>query len=109
MAGRGIAVVGAGLIGCAWAMVFSRAGWNVALYDTVPAALDAAPGLCAEGLADLQRNGLCDDAAAAAARIRIATSLEDGLRGAEYVQENGPEKLDAKIAIFAELEQVMHG
>ena len=36
------AVIGAGLIGRAWAMVFARAGWDVSLFDSVPAQLDAA-------------------------------------------------------------------
>ena len=31
-----VAVIGAGLIGRAWAMVFARAGREVALYDAVP-------------------------------------------------------------------------
>ena len=34
------AIIGAGLIGRAWAMVFARAGWRVRLYDAVPAQLD---------------------------------------------------------------------
>ena len=104
--GRKVAVVGAGLIGRAWAMVFARAGWDVSLFDTVPAALDAAPRLCAEGLADLARHGLCDDPAAAGARIHPTASLAEALAGAIHVQENGPEKLDAKRAIFVELDRL---
>ena len=103
---RRMAVVGAGLIGRAWAMVFARAGWDVALYDPVPAALDAAPALCAEGLADQHRQGLCNDPAGAAARIRVEPDLARALQGAELVQENGPERLDDKRAIFAELDRL---
>lgn len=103
---RTMAVVGAGLIGRAWAMVFARAGWDVALYDPVPAALEAAPALCAEGLADQHRQGLCDDPAGAAARIRVEPDLARALQGAEFVQENGPERLDEKRAIFAELDRL---
>ena len=33
------AMIGAGLIGRAWAMVFARAGWAVRLYDSNPAQL----------------------------------------------------------------------
>ena len=36
------AMVGAGLIGRSWAMVFARAGWRVRLYDSVASQLDAA-------------------------------------------------------------------
>ena len=28
-----VAIVGAGLIGRAWAMIFARAGWDVRLFD----------------------------------------------------------------------------
>ncbi len=103
---RKMAVVGAGLIGRAWAMVFARAGWDVALYDPVAAALDAAAALCAEGLAEQHRQGLCEDPAGAAARIRVVPVLADALAGAEYVQENGPERVAEKIAIFAELDRL---
>lgn len=103
---RKMAVVGAGLIGRAWAMVFARAGWDVAMYDPVPAALEAAPALCAEGLAEQHRQGLCEDPAGAAARIRVVAGLAEALDGAEYVQENGPERLPEKIAIFAELDRL---
>jgi 3-hydroxyacyl-CoA dehydrogenase len=30
---RNVAIVGAGLIGRAWAAIFARAGWNVRLTD----------------------------------------------------------------------------
>jgi L-gulonate 3-dehydrogenase len=36
------AIIGGGLIGRAWAMVFARAGWRVRLYDNAPAQLDLA-------------------------------------------------------------------
>ncbi len=101
-----VAIVGAGLIGRAWAMVFARAGWQVALHDPVPAALAAAPALCQAGLAELARHGLCDAPAAAAARITPAASLADAVAGADFVQENGPEDAATKRAIFAELDRL---
>ncbi|MGG5885723.1 3-hydroxyacyl-CoA dehydrogenase [Falsiroseomonas sp. HC035] len=99
-----VAIVGAGLIGRAWAMIFARAGWDVSLHDPVPAALEAAPRLCAQGLAELARHGLCDNAEAAARRISVTGSLTQALDGAAFVQENGPEDAATKRAIFAELD-----
>ena len=99
-----VAIIGAGLIGRAWAMIFARAGWEAVLYDTDQAALADAPGLCAQGLAILAGHGLCDDPAAAAARIRVAADLKDAVAGADHVQENGPERLDVKKALFSELD-----
>ena len=52
-----IAVVGAGLIGRAWAMVFARAGCSVALWDKLPGVADAAMGQIQARLADLRAAG----------------------------------------------------
>ncbi len=97
-------IIGAGLIGRAWAMVFARAGWQVAITDVNPASRDAAPALLADALADQVRHGLVDDAAATLARIRVAATLEEAVHGASFVQECGPETVDAKIALFAALD-----
>ncbi len=48
---RTAAIIGAGLIGRAWAMVFARAGWRVRLYDNVAAQLDLAREHIAASLA----------------------------------------------------------
>ncbi|MBJ3777565.1 3-hydroxyacyl-CoA dehydrogenase [Acuticoccus mangrovi] len=101
-----VAIVGAGLIGRAWAMVFARAGWTVSLTDPAPGALDVALEGCRKGLLTLAENGLCDDAAAAAARISAAASLAEALDGAAHVQENGPERDDVKAALFAEMDRL---
>ena len=99
-----IAIIGSGLIGRAWAMVFARGSWNVALYDAVDGAADQALGLVAEGLAELARHGLVSDPKGAAVRVRAAKSVADALDGASLVQENVPETVEAKRAIFAELD-----
>src|SRR6185436_10765498 len=99
-----VAIIGSGLIGRAWAMVFARAGWNAALYDAVGGAADNALGLIAEGLGELAKHGLVADPKGAAARVRAAKSVADALDGVSYVQENVPETVEAKRAIFAEMD-----
>lgn len=101
-----VAIIGSGLIGRAWAMVFARAGWTAALYDAAPGAAEAALRLVGEGLDELARHGLADDPKGAAARVRMARDLSDALDGASLVQENTPERLDDKIAVFAELDRL---
>ena len=98
------AVVGAGLIGRAWAMVFARAGWSVKVFDKDPAQLAAAQTHVAADLAEQQTFGLVDDAAAADARIAWCERLDDALPGAAWVQENLPEDLAVKRDIFALLD-----
>ncbi len=99
-----VGLVGVGLIGRAWANVFSRAGWNVRLWDPVPAALADAPKLIAQSLEDVARHGLAKDPAAAVKRIAAAVSLEAAVKDAELVVESGPERVEVKIELFARLD-----
>jgi L-gulonate 3-dehydrogenase len=101
-----VAIVGSGLIGRAWAVVFAGGGCEVALYDSGAGVTDKARALVAEGLDDLAAHGLVRDAKAAAVRVRAAASLADALDGATFVQENTPETLETKQEIFAELDRL---
>jgi L-gulonate 3-dehydrogenase len=101
-----VAIIGTGLIGRSWAIVFAAAGWQVRLADSSAGALDAAPGLIAEGLAELAGHGLVEDSAGAAARVRAAGSLAEAVSGVELVQENLPEDVEIKRAVFAELDRL---
>lgn len=100
-----VGIVGVGLIGRAWANVFSRAGWDVKLYDAHPETLADAPERILQSLEDLSRLGLVEDAPSAAARISTAASLAEAVDGVEIVQESGPERIADKIALFKELDQ----
>jgi 3-hydroxyacyl-CoA dehydrogenase len=100
------AMVGAGLIGRSWAMVFARAGWHVRLYDSVASQLDAAREHIDSGLAEQQRYGLGDDAAAASARVDYVADLEQALADVDWVQENAPEVLDVKRELYPRIDRV---
>jgi len=54
---KSAAMIGAGLIGRAWAMVFARAGWTVRLYDSHPAQLANARNYIAASLAEQEAAG----------------------------------------------------
>lgn len=101
-----VAVVGAGLIGRSWAIVFAAGGFEVALYDVSRDVADAARVLVGQGLRDLAEHGLLDDPQAAVARVRAAADLADALHGAALVQENLPERVENKRAIFSELDRL---
>lgn len=101
---RRAAIIGAGLIGRSWAMIFAAAGWNVRITDSSSDTLSAAPGLIEQGLAELTRHGLVENAKAATARIAIAGDLPGAVSGASFIQECGPETLESKRALFAQLD-----
>src|SRR5687767_4457500 len=99
-----IAIVGSGMIGRAWAIVFARAGHPVALWDGFPSVVDEALGTIRARMAELREAGLLDEPDAAFARITPVGSLAEAVEGAGYVQENLPETVEVKRAIFAELD-----
>jgi 3-hydroxyacyl-CoA dehydrogenase len=101
-----VAIVGAGLIGRSWAIVFARAGWQVRVTDPEPRTLENASRLIREGLEELAAHGLLADPALAAERVVVVQSLADAVSGVDIVQENGPEIVDTKRAIFAELDRL---
>ena len=100
-----IAVIGAGLIGRAWAMVFARAGWAVRLTDTSADQLSRARAFIAASFDEQRQYGLVAAAGAALARIEYAADLESAIAGADWVQENLPEKVDVKREVFAQLDR----
>jgi 3-hydroxyacyl-CoA dehydrogenase len=102
-----IAIVGAGLIGCAWATVFARAGHPVALYDVSAAALASARDSIGATLDGLYKGGLISEQPETVLqRITLTPTLADALQGAALVQENVRETVEAKKEIFAELDRL---
>jgi len=100
-----IAIVGAGLIGRAWATVFARAGHSVKMYDADPTAVAKAIALIENGLRDLQKVGLVEEAPEVIAkRVSAASTLEEALKDTDYVQENTAERLDVKRAVYAKMD-----
>jgi 3-hydroxyacyl-CoA dehydrogenase len=102
-----VAVVGAGLIGRAWAIVFARAGCSVALWDKLPGVADASMEPIHARLGDLRAAGLVEEEPAAiAARIEPVATLDACLAGAVHVQEQGPERVEVKRELFAALDEL---
>jgi L-gulonate 3-dehydrogenase len=101
-----VAIIGAGLIGRSWAIVFAGGAFDVALYDVGLDIAEKARGLVTQGLSDLAEQGLIDDPKTAAARVRVATNLADALDAVDLVQENLPESIETKRSIFSELDRL---
>jgi len=101
-----VAIVGAGFIGRAWAISFARAGHSVALWDEDPAAPGKALSYIEKLLPDLEAQDLLGGSTVAEVRnrMRAAGQLEEALSDADYVQENTPEDVGIKRAIYARLD-----
>jgi len=97
-----IAIVGTGVIGASWAAEFLACGLDVVATDPAPNAetnlrkyIDAAwPALTAMGLSPT----------ASRERLSFAPEMKDAVSKADLVQENGPERPDFKIKLFADID-----
>jgi len=102
-----VAVIGSGLIGRAWAIVFARAGFNVNIYDQSKAALNDCLGLTKSLLEDADKAGLINESVPSIlSRIHPVETLELACTGVHFVQENIRETVEAKLEIFAELDRL---
>ncbi|MAU97300.1 MAG: 3-hydroxyacyl-CoA dehydrogenase [Fulvimarina sp.] len=100
----GVAVVGAGLVGLGWAIVFARAGLAVRLHDTDPARLADAPARLRRSLADLAAAGLIAEAPdVVAARCTPVADLAAAVGNVDYVQESVLERTDVKRNLYTAL------
>lgn len=103
----GVAIVGAGLVGIGWAIVFARAGLSVRVHDSNAERLGDVPALMAGSLGDLATAGLLDDPDAVLARVSYHTDLADAVRGVDYIQESVLERVDVKRALYERLDDVL--
>jgi len=105
-----VAVVGAGLMGHALALVFALGGHTVRLTDNNPETLARAPNLMATALATLTENGEVDasrDRQWLSAAVRCVPTLADTVKGASVVIEAVLERPDVKTVLYDQLQSLM--
>jgi L-gulonate 3-dehydrogenase len=99
-----IAVIGAGLVGAGWAIVFARAGYPVRIYDGDAAIRAKVMTGIRTNLEDLQSFELIESAEDVAARILICDTLAEAVADVSYVQESVFETIPVKTEITAALD-----
>lgn len=105
---RTVAVVGAGLVGLGWAIVFARAGVSVRLFDGDAGVLDEAPGRLRGSLADMARHGLLHEPEdVVSGRVLPVQTVQQAVGPADYVQESVFERVDVKQAVCQEIGAAM--
>lgn len=100
---REVAIVGTGLVGCGWAVVFALAGANVRLWDENRETMTSAPARIRGMLKDMEAAGLAERIDEAAARVSVAASLATAVTGVDYVQESVFERVEVKTAVANEI------
>lgn len=97
-----VAVVATGVIGASWVAYFLARGLDVEAADPSPDAEARLRGAVAAHWGALSRQGLA--AGASLERLRFHARLEDALAQVDFVQENGPERLDFKVDLFRRMD-----
>jgi L-gulonate 3-dehydrogenase len=100
-----ISVVGAGLVGRGWAIVFARAGHAVRLFDVTSEKIAEALEVIERNLADLTSNGLVSGPDEIRARISGTTDLTGAVQDVTWVQECVFEKVEIKREIFEAIDE----
>jgi 3-hydroxyacyl-CoA dehydrogenase len=100
-----VAVVGTGLIGSSWAALFLARGLNVSATDPAPNAERELRGYIERVWPVLQEIGLSPGASPE--RLTFNPNLKAAVAGADFVQENGPEREDYKVRMFADLDAAL--
>lgn len=94
----------------AFALVFARSAVRVSIVDPDPSRREAIPAELSMKLAALDRHGLlAESVEAIAARVAVHDELSPAVAGALLVQECIPERVDAKRALFARLDELTGG
>ncbi|XP_058793053.1 lambda-crystallin homolog [Phymastichus coffea] len=105
-----IGIVGSGLIGRSWAMLFAGVGYEVTIYDILQQQIDSALEDIEHQLSRLEAGKLLRgnlDARQQFSLIKGSSSLGEMAKDAKLIQECIPERLDAKIKLYQQLDRVV--
>ncbi|XP_017560113.1 lambda-crystallin homolog isoform X1 [Pygocentrus nattereri] len=108
--GKTIAIVGSGLIGRSWAMVFLSGGYKVKVYDNQPGQASRAITDIRKQVEELQEAQMLRGKLSATEQLSLLSSHEDlsqALEGAFFVQECVFEELEAKKSVFQAVEKLV--
>ena len=99
---RRIAIVGTGVIGASWAAQYLARGLDVVATDPAPNAEENMRKYVDQAWEQLTALGLAPGASRD--RLGFTTNMKEALANADFVQENGPERPDFKIKLFADMD-----
>jgi 3-hydroxyacyl-CoA dehydrogenase len=102
---RRIAIIGTGVIGASWTALFLAKGLEVVATDVAPDAETSLRRFVKTAWPALQRLGLA--AGASQSRLSFTKDLPAAVRSADFVQENGPERIDFKKKLYQQLDELL--
>jgi 3-hydroxyacyl-CoA dehydrogenase len=102
---RRIAIVGTGVIGASWAALYLAKGLELVATDPAPGAEERLRGFIAKAWPALIRLGL--SSGASQSNLKFNADLAEALTDVDFVQENGPERIDFKQKLYGQLDSLL--
>jgi 3-hydroxyacyl-CoA dehydrogenase len=100
-----IAIIGTGVIGASWTALFLAKGLEVVATDIAPNAEASLRAFVKAAWPALQRLGLAPGASQS--HLSFTPDLPTAMQTADFVQENGPERIDFKKKLYRQLDELL--
>ena len=100
-----VAIIGTGVVGASWAALFLAKGLEVVATDVAPDADASLRHFVEAAWPALKRLGLAPGASQS--NLKFAADLATAVKNADFVQENGPERIDFKKRLYGQLDELL--
>src|SRR5580692_10312976 len=102
---RRVAIIGTGAIGASWSALFLAKGLEVSATDVAPNAEAALKRFIESAWPVLNKLGLASGASQS--KLSFTADLASAVKGADLVQENGPERIEFKRKLYGQLDELL--
>jgi 3-hydroxyacyl-CoA dehydrogenase len=102
---RRVAIIGTGVIGASWAALFLAKGLDVVATDIAPDAETSLRRFVKAAWPALERLGLAPGASQS--HLTFTHDMSAAVKSADFVQENGPERIDFKQKLYRQLDELL--
>ena len=102
---RRVAIIGTGVIGASWASLFLAKGLDVVATDIAPNAEGSLRSFVDAAWPALERLGLAPGASRS--RLSFTADLPAAVLTADFIQENGPERIEFKQKLYRQFDELL--
>ena len=102
-----VVCVGGGVIGSSWALYFASKGLETTLYDVNDEMLQKSREQMERSITSLVNDQALteEEGKRILSVVKFTTDIEDAVKDAQFIQESGPERLEIKKSILANVEK----